>query len=58
MFIKQLDNFVRQAVSASRIQVEDRRLGEERRQAQSARWEQERRAGEERRELGHLFAMN
>jgi len=39
MFRKQLDNFVRNAVSASRIQFEDRRSGQERRQCNERRRE-------------------
>ena len=39
MFRKQLDNFVRNAVSASRIQFEDRRSGQERRQCAERRCE-------------------
>jgi len=39
MFRKQLDNFVRNAVSASRIQFEDRRSGQERRQCTERRRE-------------------
>jgi len=39
MFRKHLDSFVRNAVSASRIQFEDRRSGQERRQCSERRRE-------------------
>ncbi len=39
MFRKQLDNYVRHAMSATRVQTEDRRSGQERRQCAERRRE-------------------